>query len=100
MDISSTKASSFGGAKFWLLVVDHFTDYCWSAFLLQKSHFADRVLGFIRSLTINTDVNIDTIHCDNAGETVSLQNVLAAASIKAKFEYTPPGSPQFNGVVE
>jgi hypothetical protein len=49
MDISSTKASSFGGAKFWLLVVDHFTDYCWSAFLIQKSHLADRVLGFIRS---------------------------------------------------
>jgi hypothetical protein len=30
MDISSIKTTSFGGAKFWLLVVDKKTDYLWS----------------------------------------------------------------------
>jgi hypothetical protein len=59
------------------------------------------VLSFLKTLKLNTDVNIGTIvRCDNAGENVTLQKVLEAAGIKAKFEYTAPGSLQFNGVVE
>ena len=36
-DVSSVKARSFGGAKFWLLVMDDATGYSWSYFLKQKS---------------------------------------------------------------
>ena len=100
LDISSTKATSFGSAKFWLLIVDQHTDFCWSAFLQQKNHLADRVLGFIKSLKTNNNIEIENIRCDNAGENVALQKLLETASIKVNFEYTPPGNPQFNGVVE
>ena len=31
-DISSVKTESFGGSKYWLLVVDHATDHCRSFF--------------------------------------------------------------------
>jgi len=40
------------------------------------------------------------IRCDNAGEIVKLPDALVAAQLIVTFEYTPPGSPQFNGVVE
>jgi hypothetical protein len=30
VDISSIKERSIGGAKFWALIVDDYTDYCWS----------------------------------------------------------------------
>jgi hypothetical protein len=43
LDISSTKATSFGGNKFWLLVIDHHTNMCWSYFLAAKSHLAEMV---------------------------------------------------------
>jgi hypothetical protein len=33
IDISSIKNASYGGSKFWALVVDDYTDYCWSIFL-------------------------------------------------------------------
>jgi hypothetical protein len=35
VDISSIKERIFGGAKFWSLIVDDYTDYCWS-FLLKN----------------------------------------------------------------
>jgi hypothetical protein len=89
IDISSTKASSFGGAKFWLLIVDQHTDFCWSAFLLQKSTLADRVQGFLRSLNANADIGVGTIHIhlDNAGENVQLKNLLEASKIRCKFGF-------------
>jgi hypothetical protein len=37
IDISSIQGVSFGGAKFWALVVDDFSGDCWSYFLRAKS---------------------------------------------------------------
>jgi hypothetical protein len=36
IDTSSVKKASFGGSKFWLLVIDDYTDMCWSTFLKKK----------------------------------------------------------------
>jgi hypothetical protein len=33
IDISSVAATSFGGAKYWLLIQDDYTDFIWSYFL-------------------------------------------------------------------
>jgi hypothetical protein len=32
MDISSVRDLSIGGAKFWVLIIENYTDYCWSFF--------------------------------------------------------------------
>ena len=37
LDISSCKNKAYGGAKFWLLVVDHATNMKWPFFLKHKS---------------------------------------------------------------
>jgi hypothetical protein len=37
LDISSIKDTSSGGSKFWALIVDYYTDYCWGIFLKNKS---------------------------------------------------------------
>ena len=36
LDISSVRTVSYGGAKFWLLLQDHYTDYLWSFFINSK----------------------------------------------------------------
>jgi hypothetical protein len=36
IDISSIKEFSFKGAKFWALIVDDCTDYCWSFVMKNK----------------------------------------------------------------
>jgi hypothetical protein len=36
VDICSIQERSFGGFKFWALVVDDYTDYCWGFILKNK----------------------------------------------------------------
>jgi hypothetical protein len=43
IDISSIKERSFGGAKFWALIVDDYTDYCWSFVMKNKSDLKTRI---------------------------------------------------------
>ena len=37
LDISYTATASLRGAKYWVLLVDDFTRYCWSFFLPARS---------------------------------------------------------------
>jgi hypothetical protein len=37
LDIISIKDISYGGSKFWALIVDDYANYCWSIFLKNKS---------------------------------------------------------------
>ena len=50
LDISSVRDLSFGGAKFWVLIVDEYTDYCWSVFFKAKNELRAKM---IVSLSIN-----------------------------------------------
>ena len=44
LDISSIKEKSFGGAKFWVLIVDDYTDFCWSIFLKSKGELKSKMM--------------------------------------------------------
>ena len=44
-DISSIKSKSFGGAKFWLLIVDDATGFAFSYFLKKKSETAGKIFA-------------------------------------------------------
>ena len=50
VDTSWIEQSSIGGAKFWILVVDEWTKFCWSFFKKLKSDLAETVLGLINEL--------------------------------------------------
>lgn len=50
LDISSIKTSSFGGAKFWVLLVDDATGFKFSCFLKRKLDTAARVVVLIKHL--------------------------------------------------
>jgi hypothetical protein len=49
-DISSIKDTSYGGSKFWALIVDNYTDYCWSIFLKNKSVLKKQMLTLLTDL--------------------------------------------------
>jgi hypothetical protein len=35
--ISSSMRPSYGGAKYWILIVDDYSRYCWSNYVINKS---------------------------------------------------------------
>jgi hypothetical protein len=52
IDISSIKERSFGGAKFWALIVDDYSDYCWSFVMKNKSDLQTRIKKLLTDLKI------------------------------------------------
>jgi hypothetical protein len=50
VEINSIKGTSFGGAKFWALIIDDFSSYCWSYFLKKKDELKDKVVELIKEL--------------------------------------------------
>jgi hypothetical protein len=102
LDNSSVKAKSFGGAKFWFLIGDHYTDYAWSAFLPRKEDLSDQLVRFLKSFCLIHPESADwpIIWCDNSGENVVLPNMMVANNLPVKFEFNRPGSPQYNGVYD
>jgi transposase InsO family protein len=99
LDISSVKTKSKGGKKFWLLVMDEATKYCWSYFLPKKSDLGKTMLNLVKKLQTN-GTKIRYICCDNAGENLKFQELLETEGHKFQFEFMAPGTPQQNGMVE
>ena len=98
IEISSVRHPSYGGAKFWLLIIDDATRMCWSTFLKQKSDTCERVIRFIKNLRAQ-NYPVKYIRCDNAGENQTLQQQCDREILNVRFEFTGPDTPQYNGKV-
>ena len=100
MDISSVKAVSTGGSQFWCLVVDEATKMKWSFFLKEKSQVSEKVGRFLKEFKGIYHKQVRYIRCDNAGENKVLEVNCKKQGLGIIFEYTAPGTPQQNGIVE
>ena len=100
LDISSIKGKSYGNSTFWALLVDDSTNFKWSFFLKQKSDLSDAVIPLLIELRDKNNKAARIIRCDNAGENKSLEQNCKKEGLVIAFEYTAPGTPQQNGVVE
>jgi hypothetical protein len=99
INISSIKERYFGGAKFWALIVDDCTDYCWSFVLKNKSDLKGKIKILLTDLKI-ADQNVRFIRCDNAGKNMTMKNDPEIKSFGVKFEFSGLRSPQRNRKVE
>ena len=101
IDISYVNFTSFGGAKFWLLIQDEYTDFLWSKFLKSKDEVVPVMLQWIKEIQKETKLKVKTIRCDNSGENKALQeSIKTDYELTTKFEFTAPNTPQQNGKIE
>ena len=99
MDVSSVKETSYGGSKFWCLILDDATNYSWSYFMKEKSDVGDAVKRTIKQIREFMKEEI-VVRCDNAGENYSAEKTCKDKMEKVRFEFTSPNTPQQNGKVE
>jgi hypothetical protein len=100
VDIGPIAIKSAGKSKYWLLVVDEATKFKWSYFLKNKSDLPKTMVQFLRDRT-NEGKIIKSVRLDNAGENKVFSTVSKDSGYGTiKFEFTAPGTPQQNGVVE
>ena len=100
IDISSFKHESMGGKRHWLMVVDEFSDCSHSFFLKRKSDQIELLPIWIKELKVKYGTDIKYIRLDNSGENRSLQKECDKQNLGIIFEFTAPGTPQQNSVVE
>jgi hypothetical protein len=99
INISSIAEKSFGGAKFWALVIDNYSDYCWGFILKRKSDLKEKVNTLLTDSQI-AGLNVKFIRCDDAGENVSMKSDQDIKSFGVKFNFSGPKTPQRNEKVE
>jgi hypothetical protein len=100
IDISSSMWPSYGGAKYWLLIVDDYSHYCWSYFVFNKSGLKIMMVLFLKLMTVAYNIHVEKICLDNSGENVDMAELICAEGYNVTFEFISPGAPQYNGVVE
>jgi hypothetical protein len=98
--ISSIQAVGLGSSRFWCLLVDESTKMKWSIFLKSKSDMGPRIIKFFKELKHKYSKIIKVIWCNNAGENMVLETTCKREGLGINFEFTAPGTPQHNGVVE
>ena len=99
-DILSMRHPSFGKCLHWVLIVDEATHYKRFFFVHCKNDQIEPILGWIKQLFNQQKIKVKNIHFDNAGENQALEKEADKAGYGTTFEYTAPGTPQQNGVVE
>ena len=72
-DISSPTTPTFGGKRHWLLVIDDYSNYCWSFFSSEKSDLTQKMLVLIKDLKTKYNLQVQQFQCDNAGENLALE---------------------------
>ena len=100
IDICSFKHESMGGKRHWLIVVDKFSDCSHSFFLKRKSDQIDMIPIWIKELKAKYGIDIKYVRLDNNGENRSLQKECERQNLGIIFQFTAPGTPQQNSVVE
>ena len=91
---------SMGGRQHWVMLVDEATKYKKSFFLKKKDEQVEPIIDWIKALKARHKIQVKIVRCDNAGENKVLESESDKKELGIIFEYTAPGTPQLNGVVE
>ena len=94
------RETSMGGRQHWVMLVDEATKYKKSFFLKKKNEQVEPIIDWIKALKARHKIQVKMFRCDNAGENKVLERESDKIDLGIIFEYTAPGTPQHNGVVE
>jgi hypothetical protein len=95
-DISSVGVASQGGNTYWLLVMDHYSNFCWSCFLQHKNDLSKTMMQWLHDFQFRLGFKVKRMNCDNSGENRQFQKDLDRLPHHVKFEFTAPNTPQQN----
>jgi hypothetical protein len=102
IDISWIKTESTAKNRYWLLIMDEYTNSLWSYFMKTKDEQVSVNIKHIKMLHNEPKVEVKYIRCDNSEENHDIQNYLRERSprMRCKFEFTAQDSPQQKGKFE
>jgi transposase InsO family protein len=101
IDISWIRTETYADNRYWLLVMDEYTNIIWSFFMKTKDETKHHVINLILDLPKDKNIKIKFICCDNSREYEDIQQeIIQIPKIKIQFVFTAPDTPQQNGNIE
>lgn len=94
------QTSTFGGKRYFATFIDDKLRYCAVVLLPQKSEVVDKFVQFAKWDETQTGRRIKVLRCDNGGEYKSAKMAKICADRGIVQQFTPPYTPQLNGVAE
>jgi hypothetical protein len=73
VDISLNRERSIGGAKFWALIADDYTNYYWSFVLKNWLDLKVKIKTLLKDLKI-ANRNVRFMRCNNAGKKMTMKD--------------------------
>jgi hypothetical protein len=98
--ISGSIWRSYGGVKYWVLIVDHYSRYCWSYLIPEKAGLKFIMLIFFKLLEVTYNICVEKLCLDNASKNIAMAEAIKVGGYNVTFAFICPESPQYNGVVE
>ena len=94
------RTNSLGGAQYFVTFIDNFSKKIWIYFLANKSQVLSKFQHLVNLLETSTGRRIQALRTDNGGEYTSanFRDYCLAKGIAREF--TPPYTPQCNGIAE
>uniref|UniRef100_A0AAV1UYS4 Integrase catalytic domain-containing protein n=1 Tax=Peronospora matthiolae TaxID=2874970 RepID=A0AAV1UYS4_9STRA len=94
------KTPTFSGKRYFVTFINEYSHYCVVYLLQNKSEVATKFAQFVALAETQTGKRVKTLRSDNGGEYTSrtMSKFCADHGIMQKF--TPPYTPQLNGVAE
>jgi hypothetical protein len=103
LDISGPFQMSIRGSKYWMRMVDEFSNKSFDCYLKRKNEAAEKAKDVLVIL-FRKDYKVKNSRCDNTGENqAELREICEGGLGDNKFiklEYTALYMPQHNGIVE
>lgn len=97
-DVWQSPVLSAHNYKYYLVLVDHYTRYCWMYPLKAKSQVKEIFVAFKSLVENRFQTKIQTLYSDNGGEYLALKSFLSSHGISHLT--TPPHTPEHNGLSE
>ena len=97
MDMKHMPLASYGGARYWVTIVDDYTSEASAVLFKKKDEFFKQFkIWMVRTVT-SEGHKINRIRCDNGTEQKNHQFNEFLLLNDAKFQFTSSYSPQSNG---
>ncbi|TMW61094.1 hypothetical protein Poli38472_014555 [Pythium oligandrum] len=94
------RTPTFGGMKYFVTFIDDKSRHCAVYLMRNKSEVFDKFVQFVKMAENQTDRRVKMLRSDNGGEYKSAKFTKFCADRGIIQKFTPPYTPELNGVAE
>jgi transposase InsO family protein len=98
--VGPLQVESVGGARYYVLIKDVYSNYKFVYFMARKSETADCILEYAKKIKTQTGNRVQTLGRDGVTVYLNYFIEIALADLKINLQISVPHNPKQNGITE